>query len=406
MSARIQRNALAVGVATALLAACGGGGGGGGDGGGGLARPAGTQAVGSGALVLAPTTLTGNVTCSNLSIGAQSLDTVTVPAGAACELLGTRLVGSILVGSGATLDARDVRANGNLQAEGAAHVSLSGISSIGGSVQIKQGGSALVSGAEVTGDIQVDAMRGAVVASGNRVNGSLQAVGNRGGITITENRMNGNLQCKENSPAPVAGGNVAASFEDQCAVASGGGGGGSGGGGGTPQPPVPPSGSLSGNVTCDGLRIGADSLDTVIVPANAVCVLEGTRLVGSILVGSGASLTATGVTVNGNLQADGSVQVIVVGASRFGGSVQVKQGGSASIGGAQIGGDLQFDAMRGPLAASGNRIDGNLQAVGNRGGLTVSGNAMKGNLQCKENLPAPTGAGNTAALKEDQCRGL
>jgi len=110
-------------------------------------------------------------------------------------------------------------------------------------------------------------------------------------------------------------------------------------------------------------------------------VLDGTRLIGSILIGSGASQTATGVAVNGNLQADGSAQVIVGGASRFGGSVQIKQGGSASIG-------------------------GNLQAVGNRGGLTVRGNAMNGNLQCKENLPAPSGGGNTAALKEDQCRGL
>ena len=402
MTGRFQRNATAAGLAAMFLAACGGGGD---DAGNGLARPASGPTTGSGALVLAPATLSGNVSCNNLSIGAQSLDTVTVPAGAACELLGTRLIGSILVGTGATLDAREVRANGNLQADGAAHVSLAGASTIGGSVQIKQGGSALVFGADVTGDIQIDAMRGAVVASGNRVNGSLQAVGNRGGITITDNRINGNLQCKENSPAPVAGGNVAASIEDQCAIGAPGGGGGSGGGGGG-TPPLPPSGSLSGNVTCNGLRIGADSLDTVIVPANAVCVLEGTRLIGSILVGNGASLTATSVMVDGNLQAEGSAQVIVGGASRFGGSVQVKQGGSASIGGAQIGGDLQLDAMRGPLAASGNRIDGNLQAVGNRGGLTVSGNAIKGNLQCKENLPAPTGGGNTAAQKEDQCRGL
>lgn len=59
---------------------------------------------------------------------------------------------------------------------------------------------------------------------------------------------------------------------------------------------------------------------------------------------------------------------------------------------------------RGPLLAAGNRVNGNLQAFGNRGGVSLIGNAINGNLQCKENVPAPTGSGNTAASKEDQCR--
>jgi hypothetical protein len=159
-------------------------------------------------------------------------------------------------------------------------------------------------------------------------------------------------------------------------------------------------------VRCDGLRIGAIALDTVTVPDGAACVLEGTRLIGSILVGRGASLTADSVRVNGNLQADGAASTVVTGASRFGGSVQIKQGGAASISGASITGDLQIDAMGAPVSAAANAIGGNLQAVGNRGGLVLSANRMGGALQCKENQPAPTGSGNIATIKEDQCRRL
>jgi hypothetical protein len=61
------------------------------------------------------------------------------------------------------------------------------------------------------------------------------------------------------------------------------------------------------------------------------------------------------------------------------------------------------------LVASGVTIHGNVQAEGaasNRGGLQISNNQIKGNLQCKENSPPPTGGGNRAASKEDPCERL
>ncbi len=387
-----------------LLAACGGGGdeaATAGSGTGAATDPGAARPLFTGkALPPAPAGLSGNVTCRNFAIGAIALDSVTVPVDAACTLDGTRLIGNVTVGRGATLEARDVQLAGSVQAEGAAHVALATGSRVGGSVQLKQGGSARVDGVQISGDLQIDAMRGAVQALANRVGGGLQAVGNLGGLTIDGNVIEGNLQCKENQPAPLATNNVAALIEDQCLPGAGGDVG--SGGGGT----VPPSGPLSGNVTCAGLRIGAIALDTVTVPAGATCVLEGTRLVGSILVGQGARLTATDVRVNGGLIADGAALTDLGGASTIGGSVQVKQGGAASIAGASIGGDLQLDAMSGPLAASGNSIEGNLQAMSNRGGLALIANRIGGALQCKDNLPAPTGSGNTASIKEDQCRGL
>jgi hypothetical protein len=396
---------LAAVALAASLAACGGGGE--------AASPAAALAsdarvagftVDLGALVPASSGLSGNVTCDNLAIGAARLDTVVVPPGAACLLEGTALIGSILVSRDATLVARGVRLNGNVQAEGAAFVGIESGSSIGGSVQVKQGAAASVIGARITGDLQVDAQSGVVDLRANTIGGSLQAVGNVGGLLIQDNTMRGNLQCKENLPAPVVGGNVAASIEDQCVPGRNpppAGGGSTGG-----ATPVRPADGLSGNVTCDGLAIGAIALDSVVVPEGATCSLSGTRLIGSIEVKPGAWLVADGVTVNGNLQADGAAQVRVDGGSSFGGSVQIQQGGSASVAHTRITGDLQFDAMAGPLSASGNRIGGNLQAVGNRGGLTLSANAIGGAMQCKDNRPAPVGSGNTAAQKQDQCARL
>jgi hypothetical protein len=169
---------------------------------------------------------------------------------------------------------------------------------------------------------------------------------------------------------------------------------------------VPAPAPLSGNVTCNGLRIGAVALDTVIVPAGAACVLEGTSLIGSLLVGQGASVSATGVRINGNLQAEGAAMTTLGGASRIGGSVQVKDGLSASITGAAIVGDLQFESMSGPVSASGNRLGGNVQATDNRGGVALLSNRMEGALQCTGNLPAPTGSGNVASVRQEQCRDL
>jgi hypothetical protein len=179
---------------------------------------------------------------------------------------------------------------------------------------------------------------------------------------------------------------------------------GSSGSSGTSLTPAPAG--LSGNVTCVNQIIGAVRLDTVIVAPDAACRLEGTSLIGSLLVERGASVEAISVRVNGNVQAEGAAQVVVTSGSRVGGSVQVKQGGSASITNSDITGDIQFDALRAPVEASANTIGGSLQAVQNTGGLRFNGNRMNGNMQCKENQPAPTGSGNVAALKEDQCRDL
>ena len=109
------------------------------------------------------------------------------------------------------------RSNGNVQAEGAAFVGVTGRSMIGGSVQIVQGGGGSIERSRINGDLQFESNTGPVAAAGNTIGGSLQAFQNMAGATFNGNRMNGNMQCKENIPAPTGSGNVSPSKEDQCA---------------------------------------------------------------------------------------------------------------------------------------------------------------------------------------------
>jgi hypothetical protein len=165
----------------------------------------------------APAALAEERTCRG-TIGAATVDNLRVPDGATCTLQGTHVQGTIKVERAATLRASNVRVIGNVQGENARDVTVTDGSRIGGSVQVKQGGAALVVDSFVTHDIQYDSNGGALTASRNRVGGSIQAFQNRGGVSIASNRVNGNLQCKENSPAPTGGGNVVqGNKEDQCA---------------------------------------------------------------------------------------------------------------------------------------------------------------------------------------------
>lgn len=352
----------------------------------------------------APAGIAGNVRCANLQLSAITVDNVEVPAGTAGHLAGTVVRGSVRVAPGGMLLAGSVTVAGSVQGDQAAHVQVTGSTSrITGDVQLEGGGSTLLQGLTVGGNVSVDGLADVARVRELRIGGNLQFIDNLGGGEIAGNRITGNLQCAGNLPAPLVGNNVAAAIEDQCrAGGASGGGGGGGGGGGTP-PPAPP---LTGNVTCVGLTVGALPLDSVIVPAGAQCTLLGTRLIGSIEVGAGARLIAEGVTVGGGVIADGATQVSVTGASLVGGSVQVQRGGSALLSGIGITGDLQIDAMNGPVVASGNRVGGNVQAMANRGGLALVDNTMTGAMQCKDNRPAPTGSGNRAAQKQDQCVGL
>ncbi|WP_374676147.1 hypothetical protein [Ideonella sp.] len=163
--------------------------------------------------------------------------------------------------------------------------------------------------------------------------------------------------------------------------------------------------ALAEEISCAG-TLGAVSVDNVFVPDGSTCVMDLTRVKGSVVVGTGSTLYARSVRVVGNVQAEGSALVDISGTSSVGGAVQVVQGGGALIRQARITGDLQLESNRARVTATGNVVGGNLQAFQNQGGVVLRNNRIHGNLQCKANVPAPTGSGNLAASKEDQCARL
>jgi len=152
------------------------------------------------------------------SVGIVILDNVRVPQGATCTLHGTQAQGTIYVEANATLRAYQVNVIGNVQAENAALIEVLSGSTVGGSIQIKQGGGARIDGVRIDSDLQFDDNHKNLIANRNTIGGNLQAFHNTGGLSITSNTIDGNLQCKENRPPPTGGDNIVkGSKEDQCA---------------------------------------------------------------------------------------------------------------------------------------------------------------------------------------------
>jgi hypothetical protein len=157
--------------------------------------------------------------------------------------------------------------------------------------------------------------------------------------------------------------------------------------------------------------VNGTTKDVVVVPDNATCTLNNTNVEGNIIVNTGATLVARGVSVKGSIQSEGHARVTVVKSTtrsaRVNGDIQIKQGKSATVADAHIGGSLQVEQNKGGFNFSRNIIGSDLQANANTGtGLTISSNVIDGNLQCQSNNPAPRGSGNQASSKEDQCENL
>jgi uncharacterized protein YaiE (UPF0345 family) len=170
-----------------------------------------------------------------------------------------------------------------------------------------------------------------------------------------------------------------------------------------------PAGLLAEETRCTGQLTG--SHDNVVVPQGAICSLVNAQLNGSVLVYRGGGVTISGRTyINGNvISEDGGAYVRISGPSvTVGGNVQIKYnfGASAIQKGTVIHGSFQYVENTGPLFATGAFIGSDFQLFNNSGGASISNNTIRQNMQCKENTPAPTGGGNRAGDKEDQCSGL
>jgi hypothetical protein len=103
---------------------------------------------------------------------------------------------------------------------------------------------------------------------------------------------------------------------------------------------------------------------------------------------------ASGIRVKGDVQSEGFNNITVKKGSRVVGSAQLENGGAGRLLDSTVNGDVQYSILA------------NLQANQNTGGLVIRNNTISENLQCRANNPRPTGGGNTAGEKEDQCARL
>jgi hypothetical protein len=204
---------------------------------------------------------------------------------------------------------------------------------------------------------------------------------------------------------------------------------------------------------CDGL-IGPETVPGgVVVPDGEVCELAGTRVLGSVRVGTGAALFAEGIDLGGSLDVRGDADVSLdrgeiagsVKANRAGAAVFAQRltvAGTLEARGADIldlrdsvvegnfyvrdtregslfcgntlNGNSEFTGNSGQLTlgagdgfCDGNRIDGNVKVAGNRGFTEIGDNDVGGNLTCSGNDPAPAGGGNRVeGNREGQCAAL
>jgi hypothetical protein len=207
------------------------------------------------------------------------------------------------------------------------------------------------------------------------------------------------------------------------------------------------TGAPTSNTTasrCNG-TLAALTVDDVFVPSGATCTLAGTRVRGNVKVSFDGTVVANGARVSGSVQAEDARSVVLTantvitgdvevkrraaarienttiggnllieeaGASltaldsRITGNVQVSKAAAADVARLTVDGDVQFSENRGALRSEATAVRGNMQIEKNLGGVTLIGNRIAQTLECKENAPAPTGAGNVAGEKKEQCRAL
>ena len=148
----------------------------------------------------------------------MTLDNLRVPQGATCTLNGTRLQETLKVERGATLRARTVRVNGNVQAK-APSASPFWTPRSAAAFSLSRAVQPTCAATQSPADILFNDNSGALASINNVIGDNLQAFKNTGGVTVSSNRIDGNLQCKENAPRPTGGGNIVqGNKEDQCRI--------------------------------------------------------------------------------------------------------------------------------------------------------------------------------------------
>ena len=142
------------------------------------------------------------------------------------------------------------------------------------------------------------------------------------------------------------------------------------------------------------------------IPRDTKCVISDLFVAGNLRLDAGASVVGSDIRVNGNVEAKGADQLTLTDALIFG-DLRFEDGGSVSLRESHVDGKVELKSNLGSIELQDNVIDDEAKLEKNRGGpFRVVGNTIDGKLECKENDPPPTGSGNVADEKTDQCSGL
>jgi hypothetical protein len=159
---------------------------------------------------------------------------------------------------------------------------------------------------------------------------------------------------------------------------------------------------------CNGNLSGQH--DNVTVPDGSTCSIANARIEGNLKVKTASAVMLTGpIYIGGNLQSEESRSIILSGQGiTVEGSIQIKKAYEAVRieRGTTVLGNFQYEENSAPLSLTFTSILGDLQLFKNIGGARLQNNNIRQNMQCKENFPKPTGSGNRAEQKEDQCSAL
>jgi hypothetical protein len=168
------------------------------------------------------------------------------------------------------------------------------------------------------------------------------------------------------------------------------------------------SAASSGTTTCRTTLTGTIYND-VSVPAGAECTLDGATVKGTVSVaGGGASLTANGAKITGNLNANGSGNVQVTGSTISGNVTFASIAGPKSfVCGSNVGGNVTVSHSSGQIKIGDEAEDTRLLAVEEECGsgttvwgsvtfnnntadvLQLAGSTVKQNVRVNNNMPGP-----------------
>lgn len=189
--------------------------------------------------------------------------------------------------------------------------------------------------------------------------------------------------------------------------------------------PSMPFASAVNDLNCIGFVSGGE-YDNVKVEKGESCILSGVTVNGNVQANESVLVVISASTVvSGDVQANESGTVLVQAStisgdviviesdravvleSTISGDVQIqKTSVNAAVRGSSIGGNLQMEESTGLFAqVLTNEVSGNIQYYKNttENRSSITNNVVVGNLQCFENTPTPANVGNTAASKEGQC---